>query len=205
MPPAKAALQAEPDVAAREPMAPPYPHRLPNVKAGVDHHLTGLRSVQPQRSPRENSGIFQARVPAITGEATFRGHIPVDGLVSGQMNVGGSALTVKQRSRNAYVESTPELDGEIRFRDMLRINGHVAGAILSEKGTLIVDPSARVDAFIEVAVAIIGGTVNGDVIGTERVELGREATINGNISTPQLSMKPGATFQGDCRMLKSTG
>jgi cytoskeletal protein CcmA (bactofilin family) len=50
---------------------------------------------------------------------------------------------------------------------------------------------------------VIAGVVNGDVVGRERVELGQQAIINGNISTPNLSMKPGATFQGDCRMLKS--
>jgi cytoskeletal protein CcmA (bactofilin family) len=86
---------------------------------------------------------------------------------------------------------------------MLRVNGHIAGTISSEKGTLIVDASARVDASVDVAVAVIAGTVNGDVVGRDRVELGPQAVIHGNISTPNLSMKPGATFQGDCRMLKA--
>ena len=54
-----------------------------------------------------------------------------------------------------------------------------------------------------VAVVVIAGVVNGNIVGKERVELGQQAIINGNISTPNLSMKPGATFQGDCRMLKS--
>ena len=85
---------------------------------------------------------------------------------------------------------------------MVRVNGLVAVTISSEKGTLIVDPSARVDAFIDVAVAVIYGTVNGDVNARERVELGPEAVIHGNICTAKLSMKPGATFQGDCRMPK---
>ena len=70
------------------------------------------------------------------------------------------------------------------------------------KGTLIVDASARVDASIEVAVATISGMVNGDVIGHERVEVGPGAIVNGNISTPSLCIKPGAVFQGDCRILK---
>jgi len=139
----------------------------------------------------------------ITGEASYRGSMPVEGVISGQMNATGSALTIKQRPRNGRVESVPELDGDIIFKDMLRVNGHVAGTISSEKGTLIVDASARVDAVIDVAVAVIQGTVNGDVVGRERVELGQQAVIQGNISTPNLSMKPGATFQGDCRMLKA--
>jgi len=133
----------------------------------------------------------------------YRGYLPVEGVISGQMNANGGALTIKQRPRNGRVESIPELDGEITFKDMLRVNGHIAGTISSEKGTLIVDASARVDASVDVAVAMIAGTVNGDVVGRDRVELGPQAVIHGNISTPNLSMKPGATFQGDCRMLKA--
>jgi cytoskeletal protein CcmA (bactofilin family) len=207
MPPAKAALQLEPDASSSQPVLPAteltLPPRLPNVRAGSDN-VTNLRAVQPQPPPRkENPYIFQPRIPVITGEIAYRGYMPVEGVISGQMNATGSALTIKQRPRNGRVESVPELDGEITFKDMLRVNGHVAGTISSEKGTLIVDASARVDASIDVAVAVIAGAVNGDVVGRERVELGQQAVIHGNISTPNLSMKPGATFQGDCRMLKA--
>ena len=209
MPPANAvALQLEPDASSSQPVVQPteltLPPRLPNVRAGSEHIVSPLRAVQPQAPERKtNPYIFQPRIPVITGEIAYRGYMPVEGVISGQMNATGSALTIKQRPRNGRVESVPELDGEIIFKDMLRINGHVAGTISSEKGTLIVDASARVDATIDVAVAVIAGTVNGDVIGRDRVELGQQAVINGNISTPNLSMKPGATFQGDCRMLKA--
>lgn len=138
----------------------------------------------------------------ITGEATYRGYLPVDGVISGQLTASGSALMVKQRVRS---DSDPELDGELSFKDLLRINGHIRGKVHSERGTLIVDDAATVDAQIEVGVAIISGEVNGDVFARERVELGHGAVINGNISTPLLSIKPGATFHGDCRMLKTAG
>jgi cytoskeletal protein CcmA (bactofilin family) len=208
MPPAEAALQLEPDTRLSQPVAQPtdvrLPSRLPNVIAGSDHNVSALRAVQPLAPQQKaNPFLFHARNPVITGEATYRGYLPVEGVISGQLNTTGGALTIKQRPRNGRVESVPELDGEITFKDMLRVNGHIAGSISSDKGTLIVDASARVDASIDVAVAVIAGVVNGAVVGRERVELGQQAIINGNISTPNLSMKPGATFQGDCRMLKS--
>jgi cytoskeletal protein CcmA (bactofilin family) len=127
--------------------------------------------------------------------------MPVDGIISGQLHASGGNLTIKQRPRNIRIESAPELDGEISFKDMLRINGHIAGSVFSVKGTLIIAESAQADAFIDVGVAIINGTVRGEIVGRERVELGLGAVIYGNISTPKLSIKPGATFQGDCRML----
>ena len=143
-------------------------------------------------------------MPVITGEATYRGVMPVDGSISGQLGAGGNALTIKQRARNGSFgsESVPELNGEICFKDMLRVNGHIAGKVLSQKGTLIIDSAAQVDAQVEVAVAVISGKVNGDVVGYERVELGPCAIINGNISTRSLEIRPGAVFHGQCRMLK---
>lgn len=128
--------------------------------------------------------------------------MPVNGTITGQLGANGSALTLKQRPRNGTPDATPELDGEISFKDMLRINGHVAGRIFSYNGTLIVDASAKVEAEINVGVCVISGIVVGDVTGHQRVEVGSGAAVTGNISTPALSIKPGAVFHGDCRMLK---
>ena len=196
---AKPALQLETETALRPSRGETVPRR-PNVIAGVDRHATGLRPVASPATPKPNT--FQTRLPVITGEATYRGYMPVDGVISGQLTASGSALMVRQRVRS---DSDPELDGELSFKDLLRINGHIRGKVQSERGTLIVDDAAKVDAQIEVGVAIISGEVNGDVFARERVELGHGAVINGNISTPLLSIKPGATFHGDCRMLKTAG
>jgi cytoskeletal protein CcmA (bactofilin family) len=62
---------------------------------------------------------------------------------------------------------------------------------------------ARVDANVEVAVAVIGGVVNGDIVAHQRVELGPEARINGNIWTQSIAIQPGAIFEGVCRMLQN--
>jgi cytoskeletal protein CcmA (bactofilin family) len=220
MAPAKAALQLE-TIVKTEPVAEkvirsaPAPsgtrrQRLPNALAGTEQPKPQVRPVatMPRAMPsarprRDNSPNFQARVPIITGEATYRGLIPVDGIISGQLGANGSALAIKQRPRSGSAESAPELNGEISFKDMLRINGHIAGKVTSARGTLIIDPSAQVDADIDVGVVVVGGIVNGDIIGRERVELGPAAVINGNISTRAITMKPGAVFQGDCRMLKN--
>jgi len=227
MTPAKAALKLRPTLktepiaekAIRSAPASPggIPKRLPNALAGTEPPKPQVRPVvampaatpiapdpTPMARPRRDNGAnFQARVPVITGEALYRGAIPVDGIVSGQLGAAGSSLAVRQRPRSGSVESIPELDGELSFKGILRINGHIAGKVTSAHGTLIIDQSARVDADIDVGVAIVSGIVNGDIIGHERVELSPAAIINGNISTRSLTMKPGAVFQGDCQMLKN--
>ena len=158
-----------------------------------------LQAVSPPVQPRK-AASFQPRIPVITGEVTYRGTVSVDGIINGQLGAAASTLTIKQRPRNS--EGEPELDGEMSFKDMLRINGHVAGRVFSYKGTLIVDASARVEADINVGICVVNGTVVGDIIGHERVEVAQGAVVKGNIATRTLSIKPGAVFQGDCRMLR---
>jgi cytoskeletal protein CcmA (bactofilin family) len=142
---------------------------------------------------------FQAKIPVITGEIHFKGILPVDGSLSGQIGLG-SSLNLKQRPSASFA-TQPELTGDITFKDMVRVNGHVAGTIYSRTGTLIVDANARVEANVDVAAAVIGGTVKGDIIARERVELGPASKIYGNIWTKSLVIKDGAIFEGVCRMI----
>ncbi|HYV25758.1 MAG TPA: polymer-forming cytoskeletal protein [Pyrinomonadaceae bacterium] len=202
MPPAaKPALGPEPGTVANSEIS--LVSRTPRLSATP--RLAGVAPVSqirpvPSEQPKKETS-FQPRLPVITGEAHYRGSFPVDGIISGNLGATGSTMTVKQRPRP--VANVPELDGELSFKDMLRVNGHIAGKVFSYKGTLLVDASARVDADIDVKVCVISGVVNGDVMAHERVELGSSAIINGNIATRAITMKPGAVFHGDCRMLKS--
>jgi cytoskeletal protein CcmA (bactofilin family) len=197
--------------AAKPALQPEHP-TVTQLEDGRHRAGTSLPAPGPRRinnspvrqfpTPARKETTFQARVPVITGEATFRGLMPVDGIITGQLGAAGSVMTIKQRPRNGSADPTPELNGELSFKDMLRVNGHVAGKISSSKGTLIVDGSAKVEAEINVGVCVISGIVVGDVVGHQRVEVGSGAEVTGNISTPALSIKPGAVFHGDCRMLK---
>jgi hypothetical protein len=190
--------QSTPDsVAAVTNISEAEPRRLFPAPAPV--LSPNIRSVPaPVKAPKEN--VFQPRIPVITGEATYRGSAEVHGHISGQLGAAASTLTIKQRPRN--VSGEPELNGELSFKDMLRVNGHIAGKVFSSRGTLIVDVSARVDAEIDVRICVVNGMVVGDITGHERVEVGSGAVVKGNIATRTLSIKPGAVFEGDCRMLK---
>ena len=82
------------------------------------------------------------------------------------------------------------------FEGTLRVDCYVKGVIPSETGTLIVNKTGEIEADIFVATAIIDGVVRGDVCATERVELGSNARVIGNIEAPALSIHPGAVFEG---------
>lgn len=110
---------------------------------------------------------------------------------------------IKEGRLSGFVGYGTVLTGETTFQSMLRIDGHLTGRVTSENGTLIVGSSGRVDANVMVLAAAINGTVNGDIIALEKIELGRTARVMGNIQTPRLVIEDGAVFEGSCSMLKA--
>src|SRR5712692_7216977 len=114
------------------------------------------------------------------------------------------ARDIKEGTLSGFVGGGTLVTGEATFKAMMRVDGHLSGRVSSGSGTLIVGANGKVDANIEVAVAIIHGTINGDIIATQRLELGRAAKVNGNIQTPSLVIEQGAVFEGSCKMVQMT-
>jgi len=108
----------------------------------------------------------------------------------------------KDGNLSGFVGSGTVVTGEANFKALMRVDGHLSGRISSTSGTLIVGANGKVDANIEVAVATIQGTVNGDIIASQRLEIGRAGRVNGNIQTPTLVIEQGAQFEGSCKMVK---
>src|SRR3954470_20024420 len=112
------------------------------------------------------------------------------------------ARDIKEGTLTGFVGNGTTLTGEANFKGMLRVDGGLSGRVSSADGTLIVSTNGRVDANVEVAVAQIFGTVNGDIIASKRIEMGRVAKVTGNIQTPALVIENGAIFEGSCKMVQ---
>lgn len=162
----------------------------------------GSRNQKQEKSPDPLQFNHQTKVPVITGEAHYKGVIPVDGILLGQLGNNGGSLAIRQKTHPGPSPSGPELTGEITFRDVVRVNGHIAGTVYSKNGTLIVDSGAAVDANVDVAVAVIRGTVTGDIVAQQRIEIARGARVFGNIWTRSISVEVGASFDGICNMIE---
>ena len=136
---------------------------------------------------------------------------PVQQFRSGNPAPSGQALTesetmardIKEGRLSGFVGSGTVLTGETKFQSMLRVDGHLTGSVASDDGTLIVGSTGTVDADINVAVAIVNGIVNGDIVASEKLELGRTAKVAGNVQAPRLTIEDGAVFEGNCSMLKA--
>lgn len=146
-----------------------------------------------QKSSAENEKNRSATPPDVVGDST-------PGAIA-----DGETLTrdITEGRLSCFIGNGTSLTGELSFRQMARVDGHITGKVKSEKGTLIIGPSGQVDASVWVATAVINGTVNGDITTSEHLELKRTAKIVGNIRTPRLIMEDGAILEGNCSMLKA--
>jgi autotransporter passenger strand-loop-strand repeat protein len=105
-----------------------------------------------------------------------------------------------------FVGDVVKFSGEVCFKSMLRIDGHFSGNVISSDGTLIVSTGAEVtDAVINVAIAKINGTVEGDIHATKELVLGRTANVKGKLSAPALIVEEGALLNGSCRTTSKPG
>ena len=100
---------------------------------------------------------------------------------------------------NGFLDEGTELSGELRFRDVMRVDGRVKGRIVSDN-TLIIGETGQVDAEIDCGVVSIRGRVTGQVHGRQRIELLSGCRVMATLVSPKLLIEDGAFFHGDCRM-----
>ncbi|HKB67350.1 MAG TPA: polymer-forming cytoskeletal protein [Pyrinomonadaceae bacterium] len=170
-----------------------------NPKDSADNEVSPEKQdASAYTSPRTYSS-YQPAAPEVKAPAEYAPASPKAMTESETL-----AREIKEGNLSGFVGSGTIVTGEANFKAMMRVDGHLSGRINSTSGTLIVGANGKVDANIEVAVAIVHGTVNGDIIATQRLELGRAAKLNGNIQTASLMIEPGALFEGSCKMIKMT-
>jgi cytoskeletal protein CcmA (bactofilin family) len=100
---------------------------------------------------------------------------------------------------NGFLDDGTEFSGELRFRDVLRVDGRLKGRVVSDN-MLIIGETGQVDAEIDCGIVSIRGKVTGQVHGRQRIELLAGSRVLATLVTPKLVIEDGAFFQGDCRM-----
>jgi cytoskeletal protein CcmA (bactofilin family) len=100
---------------------------------------------------------------------------------------------------NGFLDEGTEFSGEMRFRDILRIDGRAKGKIVSDN-TLIIGETGQVDAEVDCGVVSIRGRVTGHVRGRQRIELLSGCRVQATLVAPKLVIEDGAFFQGECQM-----
>ncbi|MDR2343460.1 MAG: polymer-forming cytoskeletal protein [Spirochaetaceae bacterium] len=96
-----------------------------------------------------------------------------------------------------------DFEGTLTFEKSFLVRGKINGTI-DAVGILLIDENALVEADIRADKVIIRGSVKGNITATERVEITLTGKLEGNISSPEISMEAGCFFNGKCTMIQKT-
>jgi len=112
-----------------------------------------------------------------------------------QRPVAPSAPALRTVAPSTSVDATSEVEGRLRCKQTLRIDGRVAGEIECEKAVLVGE-GARVRANIAADEVQISGVVEGDIAARRKITLESTAVVVGDLTTPGIVIEEGAKLKG---------
>jgi cytoskeletal protein CcmA (bactofilin family) len=88
-------------------------------------------------------------------------------------------------------------EGLVSFRGRALIDGELRGEVVAS-GALHIGEAATVRARIEVDALIVAGSLEGEVIARERIEVLSTARVTGVLNAPRVSLADGCVVDGRC-------
>ena len=109
------------------------------------------------------------------------------------------------RADVAHIGKSVLVKGELSGSEDLYLDGEVEGSIELRGHSLTIGPHGRVRANVQARDVVVHGKVEGNVRGTERVELKKSAILMGDIFTQRIVIEEGAFFKGGIDIQKDAG
>src|SRR5690606_33241127 len=100
----------------------------------------------------------------------------------------------------AVIGPSIRIDGDLRGEEDLLIEGEVKGTVTLKDNRLMIGSQGRVRANVYAHSIEVEGLMEGDLYGTERVNVHKSAQVKGNIICPRVSGEDGARFKGTIDM-----
>ena len=86
--------------------------------------------------------------------------------------------------------------GEINGNEDLHVDGSVEGLISLEDRKLTIGASAKVSADIVAREIVVFGTVKGNLRARDRIEIKKDGSVIGDLTTARIMIEDGAYFKG---------
>ena len=102
----------------------------------------------------------------------------------------------------SWVAPGLQVKGEISGNDDLLIDGSVEGLIQLDDRNVTIGTTASVAADIIAGEVVIYGKVKGNVRAGSRLEIKKEGSVIGDLTTPQILIEDGAHFKGSIEIEK---
>lgn len=120
---------------------------------------------------------------------------------------GGTLSRETARSAKETVRHTAtvighsiHINGELHGEEDVRIEGDVTGTIKLINNSLTVGGEGKIHADVYAKSITVAGVMEGDLYGSERVNIEKNAQVRGNITAPRVSLEDGARFKGSIEM-----
>src|SRR6202042_1338776 len=105
---------------------------------------------------------------------------------------------------SARLGSSLHVKGEISGSEDLLIDGSVEGLIQLDERKLTVGTTAKVTADIIAREVVVYGTVKGNLRAKDRIEIKKDGSVNGDLTTARIMIEDGAYFKGSIEIDKSS-
>lgn len=102
--------------------------------------------------------------------------------------------------RTAIIGRGVSISGDVTAESNLRVEGRVEGRSIETDHDVEVGDSGKVVANVNGRNVRIAGEVTGDIVGTEKVLIGKSGRVQGNIVAPRVQLEDGALFRGSIDM-----
>jgi cytoskeletal protein CcmA (bactofilin family) len=107
-----------------------------------------------------------------------------------------STTTTRPPLAGAHIGSSVLIKGELSGREDLYLDGEVEGTIELRECSLTVGTNGRVRGNVHGKSVIVQGRIEGDISGSQRVELRNSGVVIGDITTERILIEDGAVFKG---------
>lgn len=103
----------------------------------------------------------------------------------------------KDNKEATVIGTDTHIKGEMTFKRSVRLVGSLEGRVVGE-GELHVAEGARCKADVESPAVVVDGTIEGNVIARDKVQLNAKGVVRGDIRAGKMVMSEGASFYGQC-------
>jgi cytoskeletal protein CcmA (bactofilin family) len=104
----------------------------------------------------------------------------------------------KKSSIDTLIGPKTKINGDVEFAGGFHLDGQITGNVRSNGAGAVLSVSEQgcIEGSVEVPSVVLNGVVKGDIVASERVELGTKARVHGNVHYTMLETSIGAQING---------
>ena len=112
---------------------------------------------------------------------------------------------IRQEKAVVNIGKSVIIKGELSGSEDLTIEGQVEGKIELRQNVLTIGPNAKIKAQVAAKTIVVEGSVQGNVMASERIEIRDKGSVEGDLTAPRVAIADGAHFRGSIDMQQGRG